>query len=137
MGLSYTYAYVYESNNASKSLFSKMGYSSVREIKTPVIPTYKKLDISPEYSIKPVDRKEIGDAVTFINEYDSGFIHFLPFKAQIFEEHLSCNNEKNKTAARNLEHICKIVRRGLAGFQSLLYRYQRHDSEGKKDNFHE
>lgn len=88
MESSYTYAYVYESNNASKSLFGKMGYSSVREIKTPAVPTYKKLDISPEYSIKPVDRKEIGDAVVLINNYNSGFIHFLPFTAQTFEERL-------------------------------------------------
>ncbi|WP_292391458.1 GNAT family N-acetyltransferase [Methanosarcina sp. UBA5] len=88
MGSSYTYAYVYESNNASKSLFGKMGYSSVREIKTPAVPTYKESDISPEYSIKPVDKKEIGDAVGLINEYNSGFIHFVPFTAQTFEAHL-------------------------------------------------
>lgn len=88
MGSRYTYAYVYESNNASKSLFGKMGYSSVRDIKTPALPTYKKSDISPEYSIKPVDRKEIGDAVSLINEYNSGFIHFLPFTAQTFEARL-------------------------------------------------
>ncbi|OED06241.1 MULTISPECIES: hypothetical protein [Methanosarcina] len=81
----------------------------MREIKTPAIPTYKKLDILPEYSIKPVDRKEIGDVVSLINEYNSGFIHFLPFTAQIFKEHLSCNNEKTETTDRNLEHICKIV----------------------------
>jgi ribosomal protein S18 acetylase RimI-like enzyme len=88
MGSSYNYAYVYESNNASRSLFGKMGYSSVREIKTPAAPTYKKLDIPPEYSIKLVERKEISDAVTLINEYNSGLIHFLPFTAQTFEARL-------------------------------------------------
>ncbi|WP_048102679.1 hypothetical protein [Methanosarcina barkeri] len=86
MGLSYTYAYVYESNNASKSLFGKMGYSSVGDIKTLAVPTYKKSDISPEYSMNPVDGKELGDAVALINEYNSGFRYFLPFTAQTFEE---------------------------------------------------
>jgi len=88
MGSSYTYAYVYESNNASKSLFGKLGYSRMGDIKTPAIPTYKKLDLSPQYSIKPVDKKEIGDAVDLINEYNSGFIHFLPFTTQTFEARL-------------------------------------------------
>lgn len=111
MGSSYTYAYVYESNNASKSLFGKLGYSSMREIKTPAIPTYKESDISPEYSIKPVDKKEIGDVVGLINEYNSGFIHFLPFTAQTFEARLkvipwygrenfwAARDENNKIAA--------------------------------------
>lgn len=111
MGSSYTYAYVYESNNASRSLFGKMGYSSVKEIKTPAVPTYKKLDISPEYSIKPVDMNEIGDAVNLINEYNSGFTHFLPFTAQTFEARLKAipwyglenfwvvRNENNKIVA--------------------------------------
>jgi ribosomal protein S18 acetylase RimI-like enzyme len=88
MGSSYIYSYVYEFNNASKSLFGKRGYSEAKEIKTPVIPTYKKLDISSEYSIKPVDKKEIGGTVDLINEYNSGFVHFLPFSVQSFEEHL-------------------------------------------------
>ncbi len=88
MGSSYTYSYIYESNNASKSLFGKLGYSRVGEIKTPAIPTYKKLDIPPEYSIKLIDKTEIVDAVGLINKYNSGFMHFLPFEAQTFEARL-------------------------------------------------
>jgi len=88
MGSSYIYTYIYESNNASKSLFGKLGYSRRRDIKTPAILTYKKSDLSPEYSIKPVDKKEIVDVVDFINKYNSKFIHFMPFTAQTFETRL-------------------------------------------------
>ncbi len=87
MGSSYTYAYIYETNSASKSLFGKLGYSRMRDISIPAITTYKKSDIS-EYSIKPVDKKSIGDAVGLINEYNSGFIHFMPFTNQTFEARL-------------------------------------------------
>lgn len=111
MGSSYTYAYIYEPNNASKSLFGKLGYSRVGEIKTPAIPTYKKLDIPPEYSIKPVDKTELVDAVDLINKYNSGFMHFLPFTPQTFEARLKSvpwygsenfwvvRNENNKIVA--------------------------------------
>lgn len=88
MGSSYIYSYVYEFNSASKSLFGKLGYSEAKEIKTPVIPTYKKSVISSEYSINPVAKKDIGDVVRLINEYNSGFVHFLPFSVQSFEERL-------------------------------------------------
>jgi hypothetical protein len=61
----------------------------MRDIKFPAMPTYKKLDESPDYSIKPVDKKEIDNAVSLINEYNSDFVHFMPFTDQIFEEHLT------------------------------------------------
>lgn len=82
MGGAYAYGYIYEPNKSSRSLFEKMGYSKMRGIKFPGISTYKKWDLSPEYSIKPVDEKDIGDVVGLINEYNSGFIHFvqLPMK---------------------------------------------------------
>ena len=88
MGAAYAYDYIYEPNKASRSLFEKMGYSKMRGIKFPGISTYKKLDLSPEYSIKPVDEKDIGDAVGLINEYNSGYIHFVQFTDQIFESRL-------------------------------------------------
>lgn len=88
IGSSYAYGYIYEPNNASRSLFGKLGYSRMRDIKMPAIATYKKSDISPEYSIKPVDKKDIGDAVGLINEYNSGFTHFMPFTDQTFETRL-------------------------------------------------
>lgn len=88
MGSSYVYSYIYEPNSASKSLFGKLGYSRVRDISTPVIATYKKSDISPEYSIVPVDKENTGSAVDLINEYNSGFMHFMPFTAQTFEARL-------------------------------------------------
>jgi Acetyltransferases len=88
MGSSYVYTYIYESNNASKSLFSKLGYSKAKEIKTPVIPTYKKLRIPSGYSIKLVDKNEITDTVDLINKYNSELMHFAPFTEQAFEERL-------------------------------------------------
>ena len=59
---------IYEPNKASRFLFEKMGYSEMRSIKFPGISTYK-LDVPPEYSIKPVDTKKINDAVN-VNEYN-------------------------------------------------------------------
>ncbi|AKB80403.1 acetyltransferase (GNAT) family protein [Methanosarcina horonobensis HB-1 = JCM 15518] len=88
MGADYAYCYIYDSNKASQFLFEKMGYFKMRSIKFPAVSTYKKLDIPPEYSIKLVDKKEIGDAAGLINEYNSGYIHFIPFTDQIFESHL-------------------------------------------------
>jgi ribosomal protein S18 acetylase RimI-like enzyme len=88
MGSGYVYGYIYEPNVASQSLFGKMGYSKMRGIKMPAIPTYRKSDSSSEYSIKPVDTKKIDDVVSLINEYNSGFTHFMPFTDQTFESRL-------------------------------------------------
>ncbi len=88
MEAAYAYCYIYEPNKASRFLFEKMGYSEMRSIKFPGISTYKKLDVPPEYSIKPVDTKKINDAVNLINEYNSGFRHFMPFTAQTFGSRL-------------------------------------------------
>lgn len=88
MEASYAYLYIYDSNKASQSLSEKMGYSRMRNIKFPGISTYKKLVVPSEYSIKPIDKKEIGDAAGLINEHNSGYIHFTPFTDQTFESHL-------------------------------------------------
>ncbi len=88
MESSYIYCYIYESNRASKNLFSKLGYSSMRDIKTPAIATYKKLDLSPQYSMKRADEKDIWGAIGLINKYNSELIHFMPFTAQTFESRL-------------------------------------------------
>jgi ribosomal protein S18 acetylase RimI-like enzyme len=88
MEADYAYCYIYEPNKASEALFKKMGYSKTRDIKFSGIATYKKMDTSSEYSIKSIDRKEIGKAVNLINEYNSGFRHFMPFTDQTFESHL-------------------------------------------------
>lgn len=85
----YAYCYIYEPNTASKFLFNKLGYSKVRDIKMPAIATYKKLDASPKYSIKPADKKDLVDVVGLINEYNSSFIHFMPFTDQTFEWRLN------------------------------------------------
>jgi ribosomal protein S18 acetylase RimI-like enzyme len=85
---SYVYCYIYEPNGASKSLFHKMGYTNVRDIKTPEIATYKKSSVSSKYSTKPIDKKDFSEVVGFINRYYSGFAHFVPFTSQSFEARL-------------------------------------------------
>lgn len=84
----YFYCYIYEPNKASRSLFGKLGYSNMLDIKTSAIATYKKSDVSPMYSIKPIDKKDINDVVGLINKYNSGLVHFTPFTDQIFESRL-------------------------------------------------
>ncbi|HII78859.1 MAG TPA: GNAT family N-acetyltransferase [Methanosarcina sp.] len=88
MEANYAYCYIYDPNKASQSLFEKMGYSKVKGIKFPGISTYKKLEVPPEYSIKYVNTKKIDDVIGLINEYNSGFMHFMPFTDQTFEAHL-------------------------------------------------
>lgn len=88
MEASYAYCYIYDPNKASQFLFKKMGYSKVRSIKFPGISTYKKLEVPPEYSIRYVNTKKIDDVIGLINEYNSGFIHFMPFTDQTFEARL-------------------------------------------------
>jgi hypothetical protein len=41
------------------------------DVKTSSIATYKKSDVSPEYSIKLIDKKDINDVVGLINKYNS------------------------------------------------------------------
>ena len=88
MKSSYIYCYIYEPNRASKSLFNKMGYSNVMDIKTSAIVTYKKSDASSKYTTKPIDKKDFNEVVGLINKYYSGFAHFVPFTGQSFESRL-------------------------------------------------
>lgn len=88
MKSSYVYCYIYEPNRASRSLFDKMGYSNVRDIKTSAIATYKKSDVSPKYLTKPINKKDFNEVVGFINKYYSRFSHFVPFTGQSFEARL-------------------------------------------------
>ncbi len=83
----YIYCYIYEPNNASRSLFNKMGYSNEIDIKTSAIATYKK-SASAKYTTKPIDKKDFNEVVGLINKYYSGFTHFIPFTGQSFEARL-------------------------------------------------
>jgi hypothetical protein len=85
---SYVYCYIYEPNGASKSLFHKMGYSNVRDIKTPEIATYKKSAVASKYLTRPIEKKDFNEVVGLINKYYSGFAHFVPFTGQSFEARL-------------------------------------------------
>jgi ribosomal protein S18 acetylase RimI-like enzyme len=84
----YFYCYIYEPNKASRSLFSKLGYSNMMDIKMSAIMTYKKSNVSPKYLFKPIDKKDINDVVGLINKYNSGLTHFVPFTGQTFESRL-------------------------------------------------
>lgn len=88
MKSSYIYCYIYEPNRASRSLFNKMGYSNVVDIKTSAIVTYKKSDVSSKYITKPIDKKDFNEVVGLINKYNSGYAHFVPFTGQSFESRL-------------------------------------------------
>jgi ribosomal protein S18 acetylase RimI-like enzyme len=88
MKVSYIYCYIYESNRASRSLFGKMGYSNLIDIKNSVIIIYKKSDVSSKYFIKPIDKIDFNEVVGLINNYYSRFAHFVPFTGQSFEARL-------------------------------------------------
>ena len=88
MKSSNVYCYIYESNRASRSLFHKMGYSNVRDIKTLAIATYKKSDVTSKYLTRPIEKKDFNEVVGLINKCYSGFAHFVPFTGQSFEARL-------------------------------------------------
>jgi ribosomal protein S18 acetylase RimI-like enzyme len=88
MKVSYIYCYIYESNRASRSLFDKMGYFNAIDTKTLAIATYKKSDVSSKYLTKPIDKKDFNEVAGLINNYYSGFAHFVPFTGQSFEARL-------------------------------------------------
>ncbi|HWQ20965.1 MAG TPA: GNAT family N-acetyltransferase [Methanotrichaceae archaeon] len=85
MGSDYIYCYIYGPNRASKSLFEGLSYVDMITAKSPEILTYKKADISPKISIKQADKKDIPDAVSLINDYNKGRMHFVPYTAESFE----------------------------------------------------
>ncbi len=89
IGSSYIYCYIFWTNEASKALFEKIGYSRMIEWKVCELSAYKEFKINEKYKIERIDKKEIPGAVDLINDYYRGRGQFIPFTQESFESHLN------------------------------------------------
>ncbi|WP_406660324.1 GNAT family N-acetyltransferase [Methanolobus sp. ZRKC3] len=87
-GVSYTYCYVFEANDASNAMVVKNGYQRVGEVQVQAIPVYKERKLAPQFSIRPAGRDDIQDIVDLINGYYAGRTHFSAYTAESFEAHV-------------------------------------------------
>ncbi len=88
-GSEYIYCYIFWTNEASRSLIEKIGYSKMAEWKMCELSAYKEFKINEKYKIEQIDNNAIPDAVDFINEYYRGRGHFIPFTPESFESHMN------------------------------------------------
>lgn len=88
-GADHIYCYIYEPNQASKSLFLRLGYSEMVAIQQCALMAYKKADISQKISIRHPERGDIQDIASLINDFNMFHTHFVPFTAVSFEEYVN------------------------------------------------
>lgn len=69
IGSSYVYCYIFEPNDASRGLFKKLGYSHKEDIKSHALSVYKKAEVARNFVIERINRTDIRDAVSLINNY--------------------------------------------------------------------
>jgi ribosomal protein S18 acetylase RimI-like enzyme len=99
IGSDYIYCYIFWTNETSKALFEKIGYSKIVELKFCELSAYKEFKINEKYTIERIDNKEIPGVVDLINDYYRGRGHFIPFTPESFESHL------NKIPSYGLENF--------------------------------
>lgn len=87
-GASHAYAYVFEENDASNAMCTKNGYTKTGEIQMQAISVYKKVNVSPDFSIRPARMDDIQGIVDLVNKYNSGRKHFVPYTVNSFESHV-------------------------------------------------
>ena len=88
-GADHIYCYIYEPNQASKSLFQGLGYSEVVPIQQCAVMVYKKVGVSQKIFIDHPDKIDVQDIVNLINDYNSNSTHFGPFTAGTFAEYVN------------------------------------------------
>lgn len=88
-GCDHIYCYIIEQNEASRSLFNKLGYSKVREIKIYAISAYKKAKIEERFKIERLNKNDIISVVRLINDYYTGCAHFVPYTPESFESYVN------------------------------------------------
>ena len=75
-GLGHFYCYIFEPNDASTALSEKLGYSNKGEFKPCAISAYKKTNIAQKFKIERINKNDIPDVVSLINDYLLG-VHTL------------------------------------------------------------
>jgi ribosomal protein S18 acetylase RimI-like enzyme len=87
-GSKHLYSYIYGPNDASKALSEKLGYASMRALKSCAVTAYKKAAIAENYTIERVTIRDIPAVVRLINRYYAGHTHFAPYSPEGFASHL-------------------------------------------------
>jgi ribosomal protein S18 acetylase RimI-like enzyme len=89
IGSNYVYCYIFEPNDASRALFRKLGYSHMEDIKSHALSVYKKAEVAQNFVIERINRTDIRDAVSLINNYYAGRPHFMPYTPESLESHIN------------------------------------------------
>lgn len=87
-GSDHIYCFIYEPNHASKSLFHGLGYSETAGLHQCAISAYKQARLTGALSIENPDKNDYPEVTNLINDYCREHKHFIPFRAERFEEHL-------------------------------------------------
>jgi len=88
-GSGHIYCYIFEPNESSKALFGKLGYSNNREFKPCSISTYKKTNIAQKFEIERINKNDILNVVSLINDYYTRRAHFVPYTPESFESYMN------------------------------------------------
>jgi ribosomal protein S18 acetylase RimI-like enzyme len=88
-GYDYVCCFIFWTNEASKALFDKIGYSKIIEWKVCELSAYKEFKINEKYKIERINKMEIPDSVDLINNYYRGRGQFIPFTPTSFEYFLN------------------------------------------------
>lgn len=123
-GADYIYCYIYEPNQASKSLFQKLGYSEMASVNQSAVAVYKKANISQKISIKHPEIGDIQDIVNLINDFNKNRAHFVPFTGESFEKYVNmipAYSMENFWVAKDGEEVVACA--GLWDFSQLADLY--------------
>ncbi len=88
-GSDHVYCYIYETNDASKSLFEKLGYSSIGDMNICALSVYKKIPIEQKFNIEHIDKNDIPEVIDLINDFYGKYTHFIPFTPDSLVSHLN------------------------------------------------
>ncbi len=105
-GSEYIYCYIFWTNETSKALFEKIGYSKIVEWKVCELSAYKEFKLDEKYKIKRIEKKEIPYAVDLINDYYRGRGQFIPYTPESFESNV------NRITSYGLENFWVAIENG-------------------------
>ncbi len=88
-GSGHIYCFIFGPNDASKALFGKLGYSNMGEFKIWGISAYKRANIAQKFKIECINKNDIPDVVSLINDYYTGRAHFIPYTPESFESYVN------------------------------------------------
>jgi ribosomal protein S18 acetylase RimI-like enzyme len=88
-GSDYICCYIFEPNGVSQALFGRLGYSNMGEFKSCAISAYKKVNIAQKFEIERINKNDINDVVSLINDYYAGRAHFIPYTPESFESYVA------------------------------------------------